>query len=254
MPPQIRCPNCGTTINSENRRKIDFGLILSAVQKKPRSFTELLKMTKLPRKTLALRLRALIDENALTKDKLYYLNGKVDPEITHALHKNLFHNKKRILLAFALLIMIIPTGIQVYAILTSPPPPPPPQIKGLFDATLYVDRVEDLYAWEAVINYDSENTKIVNIIPGWLSTEFPFFVNATIPEFELLLVGNLLFNSTSGKSGSGVLATIIFAYYCEDYELPQLLPDFEWYHTKLWNSNKETIDNGILRLDVKPLP
>jgi hypothetical protein len=252
MSPQIRCPNCGTTINSENRRKIDFDLILTAVKKKPRSFTELLKITTLPRKTLAIRLKELINVNAVTKDKLYYFNQNEAPEIACTLQKNSFIYNKKILFALALLFIVIPTSMHVYAMLTSPPPR---QVKGFFKATLRVYNVENLIAWEAVIRYDSNNTQIIYATPIWLGTEFPFFVNATIPEFDLFLLGNLIFGNASAKTGSGDLATIIFAYYTEDYKLPELLFDFKWYPTKLYTYNRQVIslESTTLSLETEQL-
>ena len=68
MSPQIRCPNCGITINLKNRKKVDIDLIERAV-KKPRSFTELLRITNFPRKTLALRLKDLCSHGLLLKMK-----------------------------------------------------------------------------------------------------------------------------------------------------------------------------------------
>ena len=49
--PRIMCPNCGLTISLEERRNLDFNLIKDATRKKPTSFTKLLHITKLPRKT-----------------------------------------------------------------------------------------------------------------------------------------------------------------------------------------------------------
>ena len=72
--PQVRCPRCGSTINLENRKETDFSLILSALRSKARSFSELLRITGLPRKTLDIRLKALCVEDAIIKNKLYYFN------------------------------------------------------------------------------------------------------------------------------------------------------------------------------------
>jgi hypothetical protein len=73
--PQIRCPKCGTTINLENRKGVDFSTILNALQRSPKTFTDLLHLTGLPRKTLSLRLKSLCDSGAIVKDGGYRLNG-----------------------------------------------------------------------------------------------------------------------------------------------------------------------------------
>jgi len=70
------CTNCGTTINLENRREIDFDLIKNAAKKKPLTFTQLLHVTRLSRKTLSLRLKELCSNGTLVKNEGFYeLNG-----------------------------------------------------------------------------------------------------------------------------------------------------------------------------------
>ena len=74
--PQITCPNCGTTINLENRKEIDLDMIRNAARRQPKTFTELLHITKLPRKTLSLRLKELCQSGMLIKNEgVYKLNG-----------------------------------------------------------------------------------------------------------------------------------------------------------------------------------
>lgn len=73
--PQIRCPKCGTTINLENRKGVDFSMILNALQRSPKTFTDLLHLTGLPRKTLSLRLKCLCDSGTIVKDGGYRING-----------------------------------------------------------------------------------------------------------------------------------------------------------------------------------
>lgn len=124
--PQIRCPNCGMTINLENRREIDLGMILKALEKKPRSFTELLHITHLPRKTLDLRLKYLIKSGAIVKDEGYRLNGTLPFNIRgDKMKKNLLHLRKNILLAFLILGIGLP--VVTYAVLYTPPRQPPPE-------------------------------------------------------------------------------------------------------------------------------
>ena len=66
--PRIRCPNCGLTIDLESRKEVDFSQIFNALKSKERTFTELLHITHLPRKTLSLRLKSLSKEGLITKD------------------------------------------------------------------------------------------------------------------------------------------------------------------------------------------
>jgi PKD repeat protein len=77
MPPQITCPYCGNTIGLENRKQVDFEKIMHALGKSPRTFTELLTMTSLPRKTLSLRLKELCVSGSIVKDGGYHLNPSI---------------------------------------------------------------------------------------------------------------------------------------------------------------------------------
>ena len=231
MSPRIRCPNCGFTITFANRRKTDLNAIVRAVQKKPRSFTELLKLTRLPRKTLAIRLKELMNMNLLTKNKLYYFNKDADPHLLESIQVPRF-NRKKMLFALALIFVLIPTSIHVYAMLNSPPPPKP-QIKGFLKVSLKIYNVKNLYAWQAIILYDSENMKIMNLTQGMLGTSYPFFVNATFPEDGVLLLASTLFGNVTGKSGNGTLATVTFALYSEHYKPPELLSNFKSFDTFL---------------------
>jgi PKD repeat protein len=83
MPPQITCPHCGNTINLENRKEVDFEKITYALNNSPKTFTELLEITNLPRKTLSLRLKDLCTSGSIVKDGGYRLstsfksNGKI---------------------------------------------------------------------------------------------------------------------------------------------------------------------------------
>jgi PKD repeat protein len=77
VPPQITCPYCGNTIGLENRKEVDFEKIMDALGKSPRTFTQLLTMTNLPRKTLSIRLRELCASGSITKDGGYHLNRSI---------------------------------------------------------------------------------------------------------------------------------------------------------------------------------
>ena len=79
MPPQITCPHCGNTINLENRKEVDFEKITYALNKSPKTFTELLEITNLPRKTLSLRLKDLCTSGSVVKDGGYRLSSSFRP-------------------------------------------------------------------------------------------------------------------------------------------------------------------------------
>ncbi len=79
MAPQITCPHCGNTINLENRKEVDFEKIMYALNSAPKSFTELLEITSLPRKTLSLRLKDLCNSGSIVKDGGYRLGVPFSP-------------------------------------------------------------------------------------------------------------------------------------------------------------------------------
>jgi hypothetical protein len=253
MSPQIRCPNCGITINSENRRKIDLSMIVRAVQKKPQSFTDLLKMTKLPRKTLSIRLKDLVGMNIIKKNGLYYLNEEADTKELVNVQKPPIVIRRKVLLALLVLAVMAPVSLQAYAMFQANLfAPPQPVVKGYFTATLYIANVQDLYGWSAVISYDSDHTNWIEILPGSID-ELPYALNNTFPEMGLLLVGNTLIGDDPGitVSDRAPLISIKFAYYSEDYTEPSLLSEYLWHETKLLNSNKEPISTDTLTFEIE---
>lgn len=253
MCPQIRCPNCGITINSENRRKTDLGLIVRAVQKKPRSFTDLLKITELPRKTLSLRLKELMGMDVLTKNGLYYFNEEANcTKELMQVQKNPIVIRRKMLLAFVVLAIMVPAGLQAYALFQPKvDTPPPPTIKGYFTAHVLVEDVTDLYGWSAVIEYDTDNTRWVEIMPGSVDTHR--YVNNSFPEIGVLLVGGLIqYGQNQGVTGSDLtLVSIKFGYYSEDFVDPILLDEYVPHKTTLLNSDNEKIPIEVLKLEIE---
>ncbi len=251
MSPQIRCPNCGITINSENRRKTDLGMIVKAVQKKPRSFTDLLKITELPRKTLSLRLKELMGMDVLTKNGLYYFNEEADGtrELTQV--KSPIMIRRKMLLAIVVLAIMVPVSLQAYA-LFQPKVDTPPTIKGYFVAHISVETVQDLYGWSAVVSYDADKTRWVEIIPGSIDA-LPYFLNNTFPEMGLLLVGGLTqIGKNEGVTGSDlVLVSIKFGYYYEDFVEPYLIEEYLPHKTTLLDSKGEQIPTDVLKLEIE---
>jgi hypothetical protein len=237
--PQVRCPHCGTTINLENRKETDFSIILKALQSRARSFTELLKITRLPRKTLNIRLKELCVMDAVTKNKLYYLNEACPQKEwqKNILEGNsrLFNNKKALILLFILCVGLPATGNFAFAIFFSSLPPKP-QPLGNLTVIVKVSNVSDVYGWQIGLRFDSAKLKVVSARPG------DFFGNpeeGTSLSDHVEYIGNTLFyNSlktdilvlcqtltgdqpTVSKSGS--LAIVEFEYYSLTYENPHLI-------------------------------
>jgi hypothetical protein len=247
--PQVRCPYCGFTINLENRKEVDFGLIKSAAKQRPRTFTDLLHVTKLPRKTLNLRLRELCADGVLVKEgHLYRLNGFSNDNQNRDFAKgisNAFQNKKlrTSLMLIALVLFSCGSG-YVLALFTSLPSIPTskePEVIGNFTMVLKVNDVADLYAWQVGIGYNSSQMQVLKITSGgFVGDSFPFFVNSTDSIKNLLLIGGSLCGDAAGKNGSGTLATITFGYYTEDYGIPKIAYD-QVFGTMLLNSKGEAI-------------
>ena len=140
MPPQITCPYCGNTIGLENRKEVDFEKIMSAIGKSPKTFTELLTITSLPRKTLSIRLKELCASGSITKDGGYHLapsmvssngifrknsgNGKMNPTILHI--------KKHVQWIPVALIVCLVVVAFGSAMMLSPPASPPAPITANF--------------------------------------------------------------------------------------------------------------------------
>jgi hypothetical protein len=135
MPPQITCPHCGSTINLENRKEVDFEKITYALNNSTKTFTELLEITNLPRKTLSLRLKDLCNSGSIVKDGGYHLSTSFKP------NKKIYTTKRNgngkmngTMLHFGKNVQWIPAALIVCllviafgsAILLSPPPQPTP--------------------------------------------------------------------------------------------------------------------------------
>jgi hypothetical protein len=213
--PQVRCPNCGFTTNLENRKKMDFELIKSAAKRSPRTFTDLLYVTKLP---------------------------------------NAFQNKKfRTSLILISLAFFFCGSAYVLALSTpSPSIQEAPKVIGDFTMVLKVNNVSDLYGWQVAIVYNSSQMKVLKITSGgFVGDDFPLFVNSTDSFENLLLIAGSLLGDVGGKNGSGILATITFAYYTEDYVIPYIAFD-QAFETILLNSKVEAIpiDESTLTLTV----
>jgi len=267
--PRIRCPNCGTTIDLESRRELDYKMILNSVQKDSKTFTDLLKITGLPRKTLSMRLTALRDSGIIVKDGGYRLNGsaplgkwgKIMESPESQLSKPSFFTRKNVLITLMLLVIAVPIGTSVLGMLTSyqPPPAPPPEPPyiGTFKMELKISDAKDLYIWQVTIHFNSSQLVVVEeeIAEGNFFTQtnpphgtiFTFDVDKKRPgTFSLL--GSLL-GDVSGVNGSGTLAIVTFGYKSASYDLPRIVYD-DVFETTLLDSNLQRT-TGTLALELE---
>jgi hypothetical protein len=254
--PQVMCPNCGMTINLENRKEIDVNLIKNAAKNRPRTFTELLRITRLPRKTLSFRLKELCATGVIVKKKgVYEVNGGGSQFVrdarksTEKLSKMLYDRRVRTGLMFVALLLSFSVSGYVLAMLFTPPQSAEkfqePAIIGNIAVTLDVNNVKNLYAWQAIITYNSSESKVIEIIPGkFLGVEYPFFLNASDIFENVLLLGGSLYGETPAGSGSGRLATIIFGYFVDGYEEPKIVLSEKHLKTYLLDSEGSVIPMG----------
>jgi hypothetical protein len=254
--PQITCPNCGLTINLENRKEIDIDLIKDATRNESRTFTELMHITRLPRKTLSLRLKELCQTGALIKGEgMYHLNLASEPRKSFYMNfKGGFSRKldKRLRIGLMLVSLAICFSASGYvlALLIQPtsqaPSAPKPLMIGSFTMDLSISNVQDLYAWQALIAFNGSELKVLKIVQGDFLTPlgFPYFVNATWMGEDVLMLGGTLRGNMPGESGSGRLATIVFGYYFSNFEVPRITPEAYSEGTFLLDSKLSPIPLG----------
>jgi len=141
MPPQITCPYCGTTINLENRKEVDFEKIMDALGKSPRTFTELLTMTNLPRKTLSIRLKELRTSGSITKDGGYHLNPSTvcmngtfrKKNGNGKMNQTILHIKKNVQwIPAALIICLVVVAFGSAMMVSQPASPPAPTVANFY--------------------------------------------------------------------------------------------------------------------------
>jgi len=243
------------TINLENRREIDFGLIKNAAGKHPRTFTELLHITKLSRKTLSLRLRDLCANGALIKENgMYKLNGLArfknnSMNFVGDFSRKLKNGRMRTgLMLTAFLLCSLASGYALAAFLSNVHQEP--VILGELTLALNVYNVRDLYSWQISITFNPEKWKVIEILPGEFVGTTPLysidetnfdggiFMSAMEAGEGILVLGGSLIGSVSGKDGNGTLATIVFGYYTNDYEesMPTIAIEEKGFPTMLLDS------------------
>jgi predicted transcriptional regulator len=260
--PQIRCPNCGTTINLQNRKRIDFDLIIDTVKKGPKKFTELLKTTRLSRKTLSLRLKEMCESGVLVKREGEYELSTL-PESSYEIGKSgnrfsrLFHDR-RVRIGLALISLVVLSSASGYGLATYVERSRPkqttsgPPILGNLTLALDVNDVKDLYAWQVVITYNSTELVVITTSPGdFLPSQFiarsilnvskSLVENRTIESSGTLLLGGCLAGQVGGVNGTGRLAVITFGLLTDEYYQPKLVKKSQNFETFLLNSTLSDI-------------
>jgi DNA-binding Lrp family transcriptional regulator len=271
--PQITCPNCGTTINLENRKKIDFDLVLSAVKRGPQKFTDLLKATRLSRKTLSLRLKEMCESGVLVKlDGKYDLNRLEQPhgEVEsggRGLTRLLGSRRMRVGLALISLVLLSSASGYAVAVYVAGSGPKQiiysPVVLGNVTLALDVHDIKDLYAWQVVVSYNSSELLVLNTAPGdFFQSQFfarsmvnvssSLFLNKTMDAGGALLLGGSLIGPVAGVNGTGRLALITFAVFAKPYSQPTLVSNSQNFDTFLLSSDLSTIpwNNSTLNLTI----
>jgi hypothetical protein len=264
MPPQVRCPNCGTSINLKNREETDFNMILEALQHRQRTFSDLLRTTRLPRKTLSIRLKQLAEKELIIKDGGYRLNGEKNYGVKkEGVLMRKFSNldRKKLLIAMLLIGISLPTGATVLATIRKAPEPEPIKPLGSFSVTAEVLGASDVYGWQVIVRFDDQQLKVVEVASGDFlektnqtysdmtnyhgyelrsKSMFMYSVNKGIIMFAQTLLG-----PESGKSGNGILAYIQFEYYSANYTEPEIVFGNPFLETGLRNINLDPVEGQI---------
>lgn len=250
------------TISLENRKEIDTDLIKMATKKGPRTFTELLHITKLSRKTLSLRLRTLCEEGSIVKKEgLYKLNGGADfnghnggfaRDFSRILHDRRIRTG---LMLITFLLFSSASGYVLGAFLVPEATHREPPLIGNFKMTLGISGdVKDLYAWQVAVSFNPDEVRILEIVSsGFIGNGFPYFFNTMNIEQDAALFGGTLSGPIKGLDGPGELATITFGYFVSQYELPRILSETGRFKTLLFASDGSAIpilDPNTLTLTI----
>lgn len=232
--PQIRCPNCGLTISLENRKETDEGIITNAVQGRERTFTDLLHITKLPRKTLSIRLKEMCENGLITKESGFYKSngfsapGKNSSFPRQRLSVMVRDKRVRAGLMMAALLISIPAFSYVMAAFVAPLSFHEPVVLGNFKMVLEAHNVDNLAAWQVYVSYDTSELRVSDVQSGgFLANRNELFINKTdidgdgTPDGALQLADST-YADTPARSGDGLLATIVFEYYVVNYTEPTI--------------------------------
>lgn len=136
---------------------------------------------------------------------------------------------------------------------------------GYFTVMLKVEDAYDVYGWQAVVEFDPQKIKVLEVIPGdfldktigdemliyaydhgYKTAEKSFFVYHVADQNKLIIAQTLL-GKENGAFGNGILAYIKFAYLAEDYQKAyRLVFNNPYYKTLLLNNESHpTIGNII---------
>jgi hypothetical protein len=255
--PQITCPNCGTTINLENRRETDFDMIKNATDGEAKTFTELLHITNLSRKTLSLRLKEMCQSGILMKsDGIYNLNGGIPSDkgrrkVSGGFARAFRDKRLRTGLMLAAFILFTCTSSYVLASFIMPRASyQEPAVLGNFSVALDVNAdVKNIYAWQVAVRFDSSEMKVLQVMSGdFVGSDFPLFVNSTDTHahYSTLLLGGTLLGNDQGKDGPGRLATIVFGYFLKDYAKPEMVLDEKTFFLDSSGSNIPYSDSTLI--------
>jgi hypothetical protein len=255
------CPKCGTTINVENRKEIDVNLIINA-DERPKTFTELLHVTKLSRKTLSMRLKELCKNRAIVKsDGVYKLSDSSQVENHGRSFVTGFSRAfrdRRVRNVVWMLMLLTSFSVSGYVLAMHFASPPEqvhngPVIIGYSTMAVEIRNVNDLYTWQVAICFNATELKVLQVTPGnFVGLEYPFFCNSTDTGEGLLLVGGCLEGDSPGKNGNGTLATIVFGYFTSNYKEPLIVPQQMGFETFLEDSQLASIPVGT-KLSLKVL-
>lgn len=132
-----------------------------------------------------------------------------------------------------------------------------PKALGYVTVELKVEDASHVYGWQAVIEFNPQKIMLVEVAPGDFldasdaaellvhepnhecrASENSFFVYRVIDQCKLVMAQTLL-GEQNGKSGSGTLAYIKFAYLTEDYQSAyRLVFDDPFFGTLLVNNGQ----------------
>jgi len=198
--PQIRCPGCGITINLENRKKIDFDLIIGSLKNGSKTFTQLLRATHLPRKTLSLRLKELVDSRIIAKDRDYRLTDSpaasefqmrrstkrvhnLKSKVVRLIKDNPDGNRDSLMIvsffAFLVISSVLTNTLMVRAHRVHNLNTDYQIADGTFEVKIGIANAANLYAWQGKITYDPTILKVVNVASGDFLSSDAIVINAT---------------------------------------------------------------------------
>ena len=221
----------------ETRREVDDQLILKALRNGQKTFTQLMRESHIPRKTLNLRLKKLIDSGLIVKNGGYQLSSSapaytiwrgINLKKSGFIRENL-NGKSNAFILIGLIVFAMASNFTMS--LASPK-------SNLFTVKIKVSGAVNLYAWQTEVVYDPNVLTIVDIEQGGFLSTNVLTVNSTIirippinaieifegnsifvfnsrVEYGRILVGETRVGNATGVSGDGTLAIMTFSIRTE---------------------------------------